>query len=590
MSLLLLFLGGETIVSEPVVVTGAVSAISSNGATFAGNITSLSSGTVTRRGFQVSPTPYPDREVDEESAGYSTGVYSLSIADLYPGAVYYYRAFAENEAGIGYGDWVAFSTLSDVYSVLIDGVDRTGDIKHGTLNTDDQIDDQVNSCSFSMKDLNSLGAPENDQEVIIMLDDGTKLFGGTIISHSMTSLKETGVVQYNIKCVDYSRLLDRNLVHKTYEGMTDKEIIEDIVATYCAGFGITTNNVVEGVTIDQIGFNYLQPTQCLRKIAELTGRHWYIDYEKDIHYFPLVTDTTPFNITAAQNAHYDLTLSKDASQIKNRVYVRGGTKLSDSTTYSVKGDGVARQFPLPDKPHDVSVTVNGTPKTLGIKNVDTSGYDWYLNFQEKYIQQDSGGSILGTGDTLTVTYTYDIPILVAVENTASILEHGQYEFPIFDKTIATTQAARDRASAELTDYAANVVEGSFKTLTPGFRSGQYININHSAYDVNDNYIVQKVSAIGLGAGKYEYQVSLASAKTLGIIKFLLELLEQNRNLIEIDNNEVIDELLLVQDSLLSDSLTDALTIDSTGPYATWCTDSLQSTPITRARWDLFQWG
>jgi DNA repair protein RadC len=55
-------------------------------------------------------------------------------------------------------------------------------------------------------------------------------------------------------------------------------------------------------------------------------------------------------------------------------------------------------------------------------------------------------------------------------------------------------------------------------------------------------------------------------------------------------NEVIDELLQLQDQLLSDSLEEALTIDSTGAYFTWCTDSLDSGPITRARWNLFQWG
>lgn len=142
----------------------------------------------------------------------------------------------------------------------------------------------------------------------------------------------------------------------------------------------------------------------------------------------------------------------------------------------------------------------------------------------------------------------------------------------------------------MTDYANDVIEGSFITHTAGFRSGQYININLSEYGVNANYIVQNVVARSFGAGNYYYEVSIASSKTLGIIKFLIELLEANKNLIELNNDEVVDELLSVQDSLLSDSLVESLTIDSSGPYFTWCTDSLQATPITRARWDLFQWG
>jgi hypothetical protein len=237
----------------------------------------------------------------------------------------------------------------------------------------------------------------------------------------------------------------------------------------------------------------------------------------------------------------------------------------------------------------VTVTVNGAEKTLGIKNINLSGYDWYLNYQEKYIEQDSGGSVLTSSDTLAVTYSYDIPILVAQENSTSIATEGTKEFAIFDKSITTTQAARDRATAELTDYANSIIEGRFSTYTTGLRSGQYITVNLSDYGINDDYIIRRVSAQSIGGGNFVYNVEIASSKTMGIIRFLIELLEANKNLIELDENEVIDELFEVTDSLLADSLTDALTIDSAGPYRTWCLDSTDTTS-TRARWDLFQWG
>jgi hypothetical protein len=264
--------------------------------------------------------------------------------------------------------------------------------------------------------------------------------------------------------------------------------------------------------------------------------------------------------------------------------------LSDFTTYSTKGDAETTKFLLPDKPHDVSVTVNSVSKTLGIKHIHTSGYDWYLNYEEKYIEQDSGGSVLGTSDILEVTYKYDIPILVAIEDTASIAEFGQREFAIFDKSITTTQAARDRATAELTDYANNIIEGEFDTYTAGFVSGQYINIELTEYDVDADYIVQSVTAHSFGAGNFRYKVKLASAKTMGIIRFLIELLEANKNLIELDENEVVDELYNIEDRLLSDSLVDALVTDSTGPYFTWCEPSPAGEISTRMRWEMFQWG
>lgn len=475
------------------------------------------------------------------------------------------------------------------YSVTIGGVDRTGDVVNRSVVVEDAVNDKANSCNLKLIDLSGLGAPATDDEIIITLADDTKQFGGYIIGVTMTKLS-TGVVEFALNCTDYTYILDRYLVHRSYQNQTDAAIIQDIIARYCVGLGISTTEVIAGVTINSIKFNYIQVSQALRRITQLTGRNWYIDYDKVIHYFPLTTNVTPFNIETDVSADYtNLKISKDTSQLKNRVYVRGGTKLSDATTYSVTGDGVATKFTLPDKPHDVVVKVNTVTKTVGIKNIDTEGFDWYLNFQEKYLEQDSGGSILSTSDTLEVTYTYDIPILVAVEDTASIATNGVKEFAIFDKSIDTTQAARDRASAELSDYANDVIEGSFTTTTNGFKSGQYININLTDYDVNADYLVQKVVARSIGSGNFLYSVTLASSKTLGIIRFLIELLEQNKNLIELDDNEVVDELLQIQDQLLSDSLTESLTIDSTGPYFTWCTDSLDSTPVTRARWELFQW-
>lgn len=750
---------------------------------------------VTKRGFEINTTANTDpiNGIKYELGSFSTGEYGLLIRGLLPNTQYYIRAFATNADGTGYGNWASFTTDTATYNVTIGGVDRTGDVLNRTLQIQDVLNDQQNSCTFNLDDRSGTGIPAVEDEITITLDNGTKLFGGYVTSVNRMSRLTGGTVQVNVQCVDYARLLDRRLVRKTYENQTDKQIIEDIVSTYAPGSGITTNNVVEGVTITQITFNYLQPTQCIRQICELTGRYWYIDYNKDIHYFALTQDHAPFDIddstgedkmdsltdnfnddsfdtskwtrtnatqieeqnqriemttalagnyvamdsktqydlTGSQayirlvdggdvtestvssyegyplvlakdannsltwligystiyaikkvggsttnlqtdtwdadtykwlrireasgvvywdystdgitwlnftsatvaslfdisamtaeisvgtwqaeanqvtmvvdsfnvdangdpatatrsNNYFNLSISTDGSQIKNRVYVRGGTYLSDTTTYSEVGDGEKTKFVLPDKPHDISVTVNAVSKSVGIKNIDTEGYDWYLNFQEKYLEQDSGGAVLTASDTLEVSYKYDIPILVVVEDPSSITDHGVHEFAIFDKAIATKQAARDRASAELTDYAESLIEGYFETYETGLYSGQYIHIDLDDYGINADYIIKQVTAVAEGGGQYRYQVQIASAQTMGIIKFLIELLEANKNLIELDDDEVLDELLNLSDALLSDSLVDSLTIDSAGAYRTWAS-SPSDTSETRARWDLFQW-
>ena len=578
-------LTGESTATAAVSTVGS-SAVEKTTATLIGEISEAGSTTITERGFEYNTVAYPDKKV-YSTGDFGAGQYTLDIGYLSPNTTYYFRAYVIDGGGTAYGSWQSLTTDPSSYSVVINAIDRTADVLNQSIQIEDALNDKQNVISFALIDRSGNGIPDPDEEITITMDDGTKIFAGYLTEVSLD--KSGGEVRATIRGTDYARLLDRNLVHRSYEDMTDKAIIEDIVDRYCAGSGITTTNVLEGVTVDQISFNYVQPSQAIRKLAALTGRNWYIDYDKDIHYFPNTTDTAPFDIDSSNAQYANLKISKDANQIKNRVYVRGGTKLSDSTVYSVKGDGVMTKFVLPDKPHDVSVTVNGAAKTLGIKNIDTSGFDWYLNFQEKYLEQDSGGGILATTDTLAVTYKYDIPILVALENTASIEEHGQHEFAIFDKQIATTQAARDRASAELTDYANNVIEGSFTTYTTGFKSGQYINIALSDYSVGANYLVQKVAAQSLGSGLFTYTIEIASVKTMGIIKFLIQLLEANRNIITLDDNEVVDELFNIADLLISDSLVEQLTIDSAGAYRTWAIDENETT-ATRAIWNLFEWG
>ena len=584
------------VIEAPTVSTSPATSITRNSAVGNGTITDNGGANATERGFEYNTVPEAPTTPGSKvyvSGNFSAGAFILTISDLTPGQTYYFRAYATNVAGTGYGNWLSFTALSATYNVTIADEDRTADILVNTIVIEDVINDKQNSCRFKLIDRSGIGIPETDDEISITLDDGTVIFSGYILSIDLSSIKQTGIPVASISCIDQVRLLDRNLVHKTYEDMTDAEIINDIINTYCAGFGITTTNVIEAITITQISFNYIQPSQCLRQLCQITGRNWFIDYDKDIHYFPLETNPAPFNINTSSNAYLDFRVSKDASQLKNRVYVRGGTKLSDFTEYIEVGDGQKRKFVLPDKPHDVTVEIDRgsgyVEESVGIKNVDTSGYDWYLNFQEKYIEQDDAGVVLGSTHKIRVTYKYDIPILVAVENGASIIDNGVKEFAIFDKSISTTQAARDRASGELTDYANQIIEGSFKTHTDGFKSGQYMTINLPDYDINDTYIIQKVVLRSQGGGKYFYEISIASSKTMGIIKFLIELLEANKNLITLDDNEVVDELVSLSDNLISDSLLDSLTIDSAGPYRTWCKDSDEVT-VTRAVWNLFEWG
>jgi len=96
---------------SPAVATNAASSITSDSALLSGNIISIGGATVTSRGFQYGLSETPTWSVSE-SGSYGPGSYSLIAIGLNSNTTYYFRAFATNSAGTGYGNWISFTTVS----------------------------------------------------------------------------------------------------------------------------------------------------------------------------------------------------------------------------------------------------------------------------------------------------------------------------------------------------------------------------------------------------------------------------------------------------------------------------------------------
>jgi len=422
------------------------------------------------------------------------------------------------------------------YILKIKGIDRTVCIGNGTVSINNESGKGASTMTFEMVVRDGRDNPKCDEEVSVV-QDGEIIFGGRILK--TTPKKKGDLVIWGVSCVDYTRDLDRNLVVEGYQGMTDKEIIKDIVDNYCGGTGITYSGVTEGVRISAIIFNYTPPSECISTIAKLTGRHWYIGYDKDIFYGLKESKEAPFHITGTEN-YRNLSVNIDNSSLRNRVYIRGGTYLSDETTIKQVADGEQTIFYLPEKPHEMSLYEGGVQKSVGIKNIDSfDTFDYLMSYNEKYVETEFAPS---QGTVMTFQYKYDIPVLVAVEDSESIEKYGQLEYIIFDSKINTVDEARNRAVAELTDYADSIVSGSFNTYETGFRVGQYMDINLADIGVNERFIVTRVGANSQGGGKFSYTVKLVSSETKGIIQFLINLLESDKNWLNISADEVVDEI------------------------------------------------
>ena len=228
----------------------------------------------------------------------------------------------------------------------------------------------------------------------------------------------------------------------------------------------------------------------------------------------------------------------------NAVKVEGGELTSDNTrTKEHTADGIETTWPTDYKFAETPVVkLNSVVQTVGLDNIDKAvDFDCLWDFNQKYVKFSTLPSV---GDTIEITALYKVPILVQVENSASISQYGRFEFSKVDTTIQSTEETKQYAEAQLTSYAGTVREGGFLTYNTGLVSGQTIQINSVKRDVVDIFVIQEVTLSMRTPTEGEWTVALATIKTLGMIELLQQLLLRDKQNLDINENVVIKKYYL----------------------------------------------
>ena len=448
-------------------------------------------------------------------------------------------------------------------TVNIEGTNRTRLVDYFSLVINNVKTNHPDTCSFIIKKFGDRSySPTVNEEVIITDADSVRIFAGHIINVDEVYDK-ADIIGYKIKCTDYTRMMDNKLIVDVYEDKTVSEIIQLIKDNYLDN-SITITNVNVDTLIDYIAFNYEYPSDALRQLAEMSDSDWYIDYNKDIHFFHRETDLAPFDLTDANGKYiYDsLTIRRKLSQLKNIVYVRGGEFLGNTITAAFEADGVRANFYLPSKFSNLTLTVTGQEKSVGVDPIDDpTNYDALHNFQERVVKfredrkPDSGSEVRIGGSP-------NIPVLVKMRDTDSIETFTVREYVVIDKSIKSKEGARQRALAELLTYRTTISEGKFRTYQSGLKAGQKINVQSDLRGLDEDFIVNRVQARIFGTDasdksvKLEYSVELVTIKTFNYIQLLKKLLNERKKDIIISDDEVLDEVEQISEEVtIQDTVT-----------------------------------
>lgn len=406
-------------------------------------------------------------------------------------------------------------------SITIAGTDRTSDIVFDSIQKTDAVNEEKDTLIFSVDKYADRGfVPEVNQEVAMEID-GVKEFGGAI-TQVKKSLVDGRRVAFEVTCCDYTQFLARKLVLESYSNQTVNYIIADLISKYAEDF--TVANVDCDITIKTMMFNRMSIPECLEKIAKETGYYWYVDYDKDIHFFAQEDNVAPFGITDdnGKSLRNSLKITDNLDQIRNSVTIRGSEERGTERTEIYVGTADQTIFPLANKfAEEPAVEVDGTPVDVGVDYLTKEDdADCFWSYEQKSLRFKASMA----GKKVEITGIPLFPILVKIPEPVSINQYGIYEFFKEDKSITSRAEAYQYATAQLNAYKDGVIEGEFQTDTPGLRSGQIINVYSDLMGVDEDFLIQRVTFKPQAKDKAIWSVKLATMRTMGIIQILQDLI------------------------------------------------------------------
>lgn len=382
----------------------------------------------------------------------------------------------------------------------------------------------------------------------------------------------------------------------------------------------TFDNVSAGTTFDSFVSSYKKPTEVIQRLADQSLFYWYIDYNRDIHFFQQETNLSPFSLTQTSNNFYDLSISTDAAKIINRQIVQGASETSSTKTQQdVPGDGQRKEWVLRNKFKNLVVMIN-TDSTNTYSFATSSVLPDFVNTETSsaYFSNYNGQSVRGAATTPTPStlsimrfrYHEIIPIVTLAKENASINSlktilgnDGLFDGrKIVDKSLQSRAEAEARAQVEIDKYSNPIINASFTTNYEGLRAGQIIRITDATTGraVDQDFVIQRIFTTNVSPddGVNLYSVKCAST-VFGVMELLQKLLQQQTDL-EVDEDEQLFQLETINEEITAtESWTSSdqnVTRETVSTTESWTTLELEppfywqtTTQSAKFTWSFAQW-
>lgn len=344
-------------------------------------------------------------------------------------------------------------------------------------------------------------------------DSGAFVYGGFVDTDKATKPGWSALLQHDITCMDYHYCADKRLAFQSFLNATAGSIVSALWSAYLQAEGVTLGPIAAGLQIPEVIWNGEQVSTCLDWLAQQCGYWWQIDQNKVLWFQPYGGTPAPFTLDGTQVSQDDkLVVTFGNRKYRNRQFLVGGKDRTAVHTETLIGDGVRRAFTLRYPVASVTGTTKGTQKGVWVDGVQKtlankttgSGAQWYYAISDAVLAQDPSEPVLGTGDTLTVTYEGEYPVVALAQNAALIAQQrqlegggtGYVEVKESNTKVHTLAAGFQIAQAELAHFGQSMTTlvwaSPANSAVAGITQGQLLTVALADFGLNEQMLVRSV--------------------------------------------------------------------------------------------------
>ena len=415
------------------------------------------------------------------------------------------------------------------FTAYVSGIDRT--VVFQSVSVSRRLNGRATGSCIVQSPESPGWVPEPGEEVIIYRD-AIKMFGGVIesVGGSFIDYPTQTYPRFNCRLIDYSWILDkRRLAGRFYDaGLTLNAVVFDVWTDFLNAEGLPWNtsyvDYAAVLTADIESNTYETIAQFFTRLANLTGRQWWLDFDKYPHfaqYIPASAAAAPINIAYNLDTARNISISSSRTQYRNRQWVRAGVDVVNSFTDPFTATAGQDLFVTTYRMDAiVSITIDGDPATFSV-NTGTEDFSYTRGSDGLYRDQHAEFS---GGEEIIVVYQPPASNVVSAQDDAAIaaraaIEGGTGIHEAIDEmsTIVTQAEADAYAEGMVRRFGASGIplEVKFESDTDGIEPGQKLNVNIPNLGVsNENLIISDVQARCVLDDLWRYNVTCVRGESL----------------------------------------------------------------------------